>query len=93
MTMRNFIVAIIILFSANVLVAGAPKKEPAKPFNTVCPITGDKVSKNKTVTYEGKVYGFCCSDCIKAFNKDPKKVAANLTKDGKKVLVRNKMPD
>jgi YHS domain-containing protein len=90
--MKHLIVAVMLLFSASMLVAEAPKKKSDKPFNTVCPVTGDKVTKGKTVTYEGKVYGFCCADCVKAFNKDPKNVSMNLSKDGKKTLKKNAMP-
>jgi Cu+-exporting ATPase len=42
---------------------------------TVCPVSGEPVSKdsNITYTYKGKVYRFCCPACIEAFKKDPEK--------------------
>ncbi len=42
---------------------------------TVCPVSGEPVSKdtNITYTYKGKVYRFCCPTCVEAFKKDPEK--------------------
>jgi YHS domain-containing protein len=48
----------------------------AKAVNTKCPISGDPVDSKVTTVYDGKTYAFCCSDCIKAFKKDPAKYAA-----------------
>ncbi|MBL0175186.1 MAG: YHS domain-containing protein [Ignavibacteria bacterium] len=40
--------------------------------NAKCPIMDKKVNKSlTTVTYKGKVYGFCCKSCIKKFAKNP----------------------
>ncbi len=51
--------------------------------NKVCPISGDDVdAKITTVKYEGKVYGFCCSDCDKMFSANPTKYASNISSDG-----------
>ncbi len=43
--------------------------------NTVCPVSGEPVSKdtNFTYTYKGTVYRFCCPPCIEEFKKDPEK--------------------
>jgi Cu+-exporting ATPase len=42
--------------------------------NSVCPVMGKPVDKTvTTVSYKGKVYGFCCKSCIKKFAKDPEK--------------------
>jgi YHS domain-containing protein len=45
------------------------------PVNSVCPVTGMKITKDDkyTTQYDGKVIGFCCPDCIEKFNQDPKK--------------------
>ena len=46
------------------------------PVNKKCPVSGEDVNpKGKTVTYKGKVVGFCCDDCIDLFNKNPEKYA------------------
>ena len=34
--------------------------------------------KGKTYTYNGKVIGFCCADCIDEFKKNPEKYMASL---------------
>ena len=34
--------------------------------------------KGKTYTYNGKVIGFCCPDCIDDFKKNPEKYMAKL---------------
>ena len=31
-----------------------------------------------TIVYDGKVIGFCCSDCPPEFNKDPEKYMKDL---------------
>ena len=55
------------------------KKTPAtapttKPVNKMCIMhSEDPVDDRETVTYEGKVIGFCCEDCKRDFLKDPKK--------------------
>lgn len=57
--------------------------------NTVCPVTGDKVSDSKlTETYDGKVYHMCCSDCPKDFEKDPAKYAKLVAADPAKYGVK-----
>lgn len=56
-------------------------------FNQVCPVMGKPVNpKVKTVSYNGKVYGFCCSGCDKKFAADPARYATNLSADGKTFL-------
>ncbi|GEM_PF-766419 len=42
--------------------------------NELCPVMGKKVVNSvTTVTYRGKVYGFCCKPCIKKFADNPEK--------------------
>ncbi len=57
-----------------------PTSQPAAAaVNSKCPITGNAVNANgTTVTFNGKEYGLCCDDCIKAFNTDPAKYVAVL---------------
>ncbi len=50
----------------------------AKIVNTKCPVMGEEVDKEvTTVSYKGKVYGFCCKGCIKKFAADPDKYLKN----------------
>lgn len=59
----------------------------AKIFNTICPVMGEEVDPDvKTVTYNDKVYGFCCKSCIKKFSNNPEKYAAKLSEDGTKLI-------
>lgn len=51
----------------------AKKDEKAKPVNTTCPLTGEKIDPVVTTQYKGKTVAFCCEDCIKDFKKDPDK--------------------
>src|SRR5512136_387964 len=58
-----------------------PEKAPAeakaptsRPVNKFCPIlTSNRIDPTVTYVYKGKVYGFCCPDCINDFKKDPEK--------------------
>ncbi len=50
----------------------------AKPVNTVCPVSGKPVDPAHTLVFEGKVVGFCCGNCPKAFQADPAKYKANI---------------
>jgi YHS domain-containing protein len=46
--------------------------------NTTCPVMNEEVDKKvTTVSYKGKVYGFCCKACIKKFAADPEKYLKN----------------
>ena len=57
----------------------APTTAPMAAVNKTCPVSHEAVDpKIPTVTYKGMVIGFCCPDCVKAFNADPDKYVANL---------------
>jgi YHS domain-containing protein len=53
-------------------------QQAAAPINKKCPITGEPVDPKVTYVYQGKTVGFCCSDCIATFKKDPAKYMATL---------------
>ena len=53
-----------------------PSSQPAAATNAKCPITGEDIDPKVTSVYNGKTYAFCCSDCVKSFQKDPAKYAA-----------------
>jgi YHS domain-containing protein len=55
----------------------------AKPVNSVCPVSGKPVVVENVLLYEGKVVGFCCDKCPKAFTKEPAKFAAKIKDDVK----------
>ena len=53
--------------------------EPAKPINAYCAVERDhEVDPKVTTTYQDKVVGFCCEDCIPKFEKDPEKYMKDL---------------
>ncbi len=60
--------------------ATRPTTRPATPINKNCAVdTENPVDPTvATVTYEGKVIGFCCEDCIPKFKKDPKRYMKDL---------------
>jgi YHS domain-containing protein len=53
------------------------KKEEPK-LNAKCPVTDDDADKTITKEYKGRKIAFCCEDCVKDFDKDPKKYVAKL---------------
>ena len=63
-------------------VATPAMAEPVDTGNTVCPVSGDKVSGKHFVIHEGKKYGLCCAHCEKEFKKDPVKFIAELEAGG-----------
>jgi YHS domain-containing protein len=64
--------------------AAQPTSQPTaqvvdpKPVNTRCPVTGDPIDPKITLVYDGKTYAFCCEDCVKMFQKNPAKYAADV---------------
>lgn len=56
-------------------------------WNAVCPVRGETIDPEaKKVSYNDKIYGFCCNGCDKKFMKDPEKYSKNLSEDGKNFL-------
>ena len=41
--------------------------------NKFCPVSGEPVSGQNFVEFDGKRYGLCCSMCANKFKKDPEK--------------------
>ena len=52
--------------------------------NKICPVSDEEIKADEVVQveYEGKVYNFCCSMCLKDFNKDPQKFIQKLQDKG-----------
>jgi YHS domain-containing protein len=53
----------------------------SKALNSKCPVSGKDVVLPNTLTHEGKLVGFCCDKCPKAFAKEPAKYAAAIKYD------------
>ncbi len=70
--------------------ATAPATQPAVDVkNTKCLVMpDDDVTPGQTVTYQGKIYHFCCDDCPKEFLKNPEKYIKALNADPKKYGVK-----
>jgi len=49
--------------------------------NSMCPVTGEDISGKHFAEHEGKRYGLCCGQCVKKFNKHPKKYLAKAARD------------
>ncbi|MFA5043381.1 MAG: hypothetical protein WC567_05275, partial [Kiritimatiellia bacterium] len=74
------------------LVAGLTAQEPAAPVKdaaavtakaqTLCPITGGKISKDVFVDVEGVRIYLCCKDCIEKVKADPKAAIAKIKANG-----------
>ena len=95
--MKHF--ALLALLVPALLAADAPKKaedKKPKPVNAVCPVSDHDVEPGFTATHNKKVVGFCCADCVKAFNKDPakfmKKVEAEEAKKKKAEKSKGEAP-
>lgn len=58
-------------------------KEKENVGNEFCPVSGEKIDEKTKVTYEykGKIYNFCCQDCVEEFKKDPEKYIEKLEKE------------
>jgi YHS domain-containing protein len=60
--------------------------------NTVCVVTGEKIEDSKLFdVYKGKVYHFCCGDCLPEFRKDPAKYALLVAADPAKYGVKKEL--
>ena len=83
MVKRIFIsILLLILFSGVFLkeVAAYPQFLGNK---VVCPVSGESFnikSDSKKIRYAGKVYFFCCPDCVALFKTNPKKYLQTVEK-------------
>jgi YHS domain-containing protein len=82
------ITALALLAGAPALVRAADTNAPTKPYPlNYCLVSGDKIGdmgKPVTTNYLGQEIIFCCPDCVKDFNKDPKKYMKKLEEAQKK---------
>ena len=53
------------------------EKTEAK-LNAKCPVSGDDADPKMTADYKGREVAFCCDECAKDFEKNPKKYLASL---------------
>jgi YHS domain-containing protein len=50
------------------------------PINVNCPVSGAPVDARRTRVHAGRLVGFCCENCPKDFDADPKKYEGALPK-------------
>lgn len=57
--------------------------EAVEVGNTICPVSGDEIDTEAKVTYEyeGKIYNFCCPECVDEFKEDPEGYIAILEEE------------
>ena len=58
-------------------------------LNAKCPVSGDDVDEAMTADYKGRTVAFCCEDCAKDFEKDPKKYLASLEAQDKAAAAKD----
>jgi len=67
--------------------ADAEMAEGEMPWNKVCPVSGGEVDPAvRTVSHDGKVYGFCCPGCDEKFADNPEHFSKKLSEDGSRLL-------
>ena len=88
-------VLVSVAMTTSVFAADAPKTEKAQPYPlSFCVVSDEKFEgssmKPAELVYEGQTMKFCCKDCVKDFNKDPKKLAAKFADEAKKLEAAKK---
>ena len=90
----NFTRVILIALVLGIAGCGSGSSTPSKPYvNTdgypldVCVVSGEKLGTMGdpyVIKHDGKTVKFCCSNCIKEFNKDSAKYMSILEEAEKK---------
>ena len=82
---KNLIVIALVIFcfsSFSFAVEAVKEVKEDEVVNSVCPVMGGEVDNNSAkLEYDGKVIGFCCTDCIDEFKTDPSKYMAKITEE------------
>ncbi|MCL5022417.1 MAG: YHS domain-containing protein [Nitrospirae bacterium] len=63
--------------------------------NSICPVSGEGIDEKTKVTYEykGKIYAFCCTDCLEEFKKDPEKYIEKMEKGRSNIGSQEQAPE
>ena len=69
-----------------VATCSAAKDMPAVKAQTICPICGNKCSKDVFVDAEGVRIFVCCKDCIEKVKADPKAAIAKIKANGEQPM-------
>jgi len=76
MMKRFFLLSLSLIFFSAVFLKEAAAYPKFLGNKAVCPVSGEAFNiepDSKKVSYEGKIYYFCCPDCVALFNADEKK--------------------
>lgn len=68
--------------AAGVAVQSTDQAQAKAIPQATCPVMGGKIDKQYYADYQGKRVYFCCSGCIKEFQKDPAKYVKKLEDSG-----------
>jgi YHS domain-containing protein len=83
--MRKIKVLMLFAVMAGLLLLGAGRVTVGTAFaadQTKCAVLGGNVDKKVYTDYKGQRIYFCCSACIKDFNKDPEKYLKKMQAEG-----------
>jgi YHS domain-containing protein len=67
------------------------KTQQMKP-QSLCPVTGEKMTKDAYYDYNGERVYFCCKGCIEKFKADPEKYMKKMKENGEKAEKLEKTP-
>jgi YHS domain-containing protein len=78
----------VVLGAVGLFAAGCQKAEPQAPAPSaagqpeiaqkICPVMGGPIDPNIHTDYKDRRIYFCCTSCLKAFEKDPEKYIAKV---------------
>jgi YHS domain-containing protein len=65
-----------------VLAGPALQADQKGKAQTLCPVTGQPITKSSYLDYEGRRVYFCCDGCKATFLKDPEKYLNKMKSEG-----------
>ena len=90
-TIQTVAMMAVVLGAAGLFAAGCKKAEPQAPAPSaagqpeiaqkMCPVLGNPIDPNIHTDYEDRRIYFCCTSCLKAFEKDPEKYIAKVDEE------------
>jgi YHS domain-containing protein len=87
-TIQTVAVMAVVLGAVGLFAMGCKKTEPPETAPSaasqpeiaqkICPVLGEPIDPAVYTDYEGRRIYFCCTSCLKAFEKDPEKYIAKV---------------
>ncbi|MGB2754322.1 MAG: YHS domain-containing protein [Phycisphaerae bacterium] len=84
-SLRLVVLSAALVGAVALFAAGCKKPEEPAPSaareeiaQKICPVMGEPINPNIHADYEGRRIYFCCTSCLKAFEKDPEKYIAKV---------------